>query len=61
MLVQVGQFFGGLDIIHVLEVALGENQVDLFERSLGRLWVVDIDEGQEARVDDGEEEVCTPA
>ena len=42
-------------------MTLGEDQIDLFERPLCRLRVVDVDERQEARIDDGEEEVRPPA
>ena len=36
---EVRQLLGGADIGHLLEVSLGENQVDLFERSSGTVFL----------------------
>lgn len=43
MLVQIRQLFRGFDVVHVLDMTLGEDQVDLFQRALCRLWVVNVD------------------
>lgn len=59
----VGQkrhFLGRPDVAHVLEVALGEDKVDFLQRSASRLRVEEVDDGEEARVDDGEEQVSSP-
>lgn len=61
MLVKIRQLFRSFDIVHVLEMALGEDEVDLFERAPCGLGIVDVYNRQEARVDDGEEEVSSPA
>ncbi|XPS76212.1 hypothetical protein M3J09_008268 [Ascochyta lentis] len=57
VLIQMRQLFGRFDIIHLLNVAFCEDQVNLLERASRRLRVVEVDEWQKARVDKGEEEV----
>ena len=49
-----------LDVRDVLHIALGENNVDLFERALLGLGVEEVDDGDEAEVYHGEEEVSSP-
>lgn len=56
-----GEVVGRLDVRHVLDVALGEDDVDLLEGPVRRLRVEEPDDGQEAGVDHREEEVCAPA
>lgn len=56
-----GELLGGLDVRLALDVALGEDDVDLLERAPRRLRVVQVDEGQEAGVDNGEKEVRAPS
>lgn len=55
-----GQVLGGLDIRDVLGGTLGEDDVDLFERTVGSLWIEEVDHGQEGGVDHSEEEVSSP-
>lgn len=46
---------------HVFIIPLGEDQIDFLKRAVRGLGVEEVDEGQEARVDGGEEEVGAPA
>lgn len=55
------QVLGGLDVGNVLSGALGEDDVNLLERPFGGFRVEKVDDGEEAGVDDGEEEVGSPA
>jgi len=59
----VGQewhLLGGTDVGHLLQVSLGEDQVDFLQTALLGLGIEDVNDGQEAGVDNGEEEVRTP-
>lgn len=58
---QEWKFLGSLNVRHVLEETLGEDEIDLFERAVSSLGVGEVDDRQEAGVADGEEEVGTPA
>jgi len=58
---EMGELLGGLDVGHVLHVALGEDDVDLLEGAPRRLGIEEPDDGQEAGVAGGEEEVGGPA
>ena len=49
-----------MDVGDLLQVALGEDKVDLLEGALLGLRVEKVDDRDEARVDDGKEEVCAP-
>ena len=55
---QEGELLGCVDISHLLDEALGEDDVDLLQGTVLGLWVEEVDDGQEASVDCGEEEVC---
>lgn len=54
---QERQLLRCVDVGHLLDEALGEDDVDFFQRSIFRLWVEDVDDGEEACVHGGEEEV----
>lgn len=58
---EVRQLLGGSDVRHVLDEALGEDDVDLLERTVRGLGVEEVDDGKEATVHDGEEEIGSPA
>lgn len=47
-------------VADVLTVPLREDDVDFFEGATGRFGVSEVDDGEEAGVDDGEEEVGAP-
>lgn len=52
---------GSAHIADVLGVTLGEDDIDLLQRAVGGLGVEEPDEGDEQTVQDGEEQVGTPA
>jgi hypothetical protein len=56
---QERQLLGCVDVGHLLDEALCEDDVDLFERAVFCLRVEDVDDGEEAGVYCGEEKVCT--
>lgn len=58
---EMRQLLGGLDVRHLVDIALGEDDVDLLERAAGRLGVEEVDDGNEGGVHAGEEEVSSPA
>lgn len=47
-----------LNVCHVLDEALGEDDIDLFQRAVFGLGVEDVDDREEACVHCSEEEVC---
>ncbi|KAJ8113151.1 hypothetical protein OPT61_g4648 [Boeremia exigua] len=47
----------GQDVALVLEVALGEDEINLLERAAGSLRVQEVDDGEEDGIEDGEEQV----
>lgn len=49
------------DIRHFLDMSLGEDDVDLLQRAVGRLWVEDPDDREKTGIDQGKEEVGAPA
>jgi hypothetical protein len=55
---QERKLLGCVDVGHLLDEALGEDDVDLFERAVFRLRVKDVDDWEEAGVYGGEEKVC---
>ncbi|KAI7498754.1 general substrate transporter [Hortaea werneckii] len=59
--VELGKLLGSVDIRHLLDVALGEDQVDLLQSPTGSLRVEEVQDREEAGVEGGEEEVGTPA
>lgn len=59
--IQIRHVLRSLHIADILQISLGEDKIDLLERATLRLGVEEIDDGDEARVDDGEEEVGAPA
>lgn len=61
LLVQEGELLGSLDVRHLLDVTLGKDDINLFQRPSSRLGVEEVDDGQEAGVDRGEEQVGSPA
>jgi hypothetical protein len=61
LLVEIGQFLRCFDVAHVLEEALGKNEIDFFQAALGCLGVVDVDEWQEAGVDNRKEKIGAPS
>jgi hypothetical protein len=48
----LGQLLSGLDVVHVLQEALGEDQVDLFERTTGSLGVKEVQDRNKDGVED---------
>jgi hypothetical protein len=48
----LGQLLGGLDVVLVLQESLGENQVDLFERTTGGLGVEEVQDRNKEGVED---------
>lgn len=56
-----GQVLGGLHVRNVLGSTLGEDDINLLERSVGGLWVEEPDDRKETGVDYGEEEIGSPA
>jgi hypothetical protein len=54
------QLLCSLDITHILQVTLCEDQIDLFQTALLRFWIKYVDEGQEACVDACKEKVRAP-
>lgn len=60
LLREFGKLAGGAHIRHLLEVALGEDQVDFLERATGGLGVEEPHDGDEKAVPGGEEEVGAP-
>lgn len=60
LLGELGEFPGGADVAHLLDVALGEDQVDFFERATGGFGVEEPHDGDEETVPRGEEQVGTP-
>ena len=57
---EIRQLEGSLDVAHVLQVALGEDDVDLLERALLGLGVEEVDDRDEAEVNAPEEEIGAP-
>lgn len=57
--VQEWKLFGCVDVGHLFDETLGENDIDFLEGAVLRLRVEEVDNGQEAGVDRGEEEICT--
>jgi hypothetical protein len=55
---QERKLLGCFDVGHVLNEALGEDDVDFFERTVFGLRVEDVNDWEEAGVYSGEEEVC---
>lgn len=55
-----GQLLGGAHVGLLLDEALGEDDVDLLEGSARGLGIEPVDDGQEAGVDGGEEQVGAP-
>lgn len=43
---------------HLLDEALGEDNIDLFQRTVFRFGIEEVDDREEACVDRGEEEIC---
>ena len=56
-----GQLLGGVHVALLLKEALGKDEIDLLEGAASSLRVVEVDDGEENGVQDGEEEVRTPA
>ena len=60
LLGELGELAGGADVGHVLEAALGKNQIDFLERATGGFGVEEPHNGDEEAVPGGEEEVGAP-
>lgn len=58
--IEVRKLLGSGDIAHLLEVALGEDEINLLKGSPGGLRIEEIDDGEEEGVQNCEEKVCTP-
>lgn len=58
---ELGQLVGSAHVADVLGVTLGEDDIDLLQTAVGGLGVEEPDEGDEQAVEDGEEQVSTPA
>ena len=58
--IELRKLLSGVDIGHLLDVALGEDQVDLLQGPTGGLGVEEVQDGEEDCVEGGEEEVGTP-
>lgn len=56
----LGENLGGLDAGHLVDVALGKDQVDFFQAAVGRLRVEDVDDRNEDGVQRREEQIGTP-
>jgi hypothetical protein len=54
------QLFCSLHVAHILQMTLGEDQINLFKRASLCFRIEDVDEGQKASVDDGEKEIGAP-
>ena len=57
-IVQERKLLGCIDVGHLFDETLGEDDIDFLEGAVLRLRVEEVDNGQEASVDCGEEEVC---
>lgn len=55
---QEWKILGCLHVGHLLDEALGENDIDFFQWSVFRFGVEDVDDWEEACVDCSEEEIC---
>lgn len=58
---EMRKLLGGLDVGHLLDVALGKNDIDFLEGAARGLGVEEVDDGNERAVHAGEEEVSSPA
>lgn len=61
LLGKVGKFPSGLDIALVLAVSLREDDINLLKASLGGFGIEEVDYWKEADVNDGKEEISSPA
>lgn len=61
LVAQKRQLPRGPHITRLLQIPLREDEINLLEGATGRLGVEEVDDGEEAGVDDGEEEVRAPA
>ena len=50
-----------LDIAHLLDKTLSEDDINLLQRASSGLGIEEEDDGDEAGVDNGKDEVCRPA
>ena len=57
---QPRELFSSPDISHILNITLGEDQVDFFQAAVGSLGVKEVNDGNEASIQGCEEQISTP-
>ncbi len=61
VLAEARQLLGGPHVAFLLDVSLGEDEINLLEGTAGRLGIEEVDKGEEDGIKGGEEEVGTEA